>query len=131
MTATMKSLGDLLHHPRFHPHWRALLLVLGLIAGWFAFMPAPQMAIEGGDKVNHLLAFGSMAVAGRMGWGPNRAVLIGVALGLLAYGGFIELVQSQIPDRDAAWDDVLADALGIAGGLLLAALLRRLLPPRS
>lgn len=127
----MKSLGDLLHHPRFHRHWRALLLLLGLIAGWFAFMPAPQMDVEGGDKVNHLLAFGSMSVAGRMGWAPNRAALVGVALGLLTYGGFIELVQSQIPGRDAAWDDVLADTVGIAGGLLLAALMRRLWPRRS
>jgi len=127
----MKSLGDLLHHPRFRRHWRALLLLLGLIAGWFAFMPAPQMDVEGGDKVNHLLAFGSMSVAGCMGWAPNRAALVGVALGLLTYGGFIELVQSQIPGRDAAWDDVLADTVGIAGGLLLAALMRRLWPPRS
>lgn len=131
MPATMKSLGDLLHLPRFHLHWRALLLVLGLIAGGFAFMPAPQMDVEGGDKVNHLLAFGSMALAARLGWTPSRAALVGAALGLLAYGGFIELVQSQIPGRDAAWDDVLADAVGIVGGLLLAALLRRLLPPRS
>ena len=126
----MKSLGDLLHHPRFHPHWRGMLLLLGLIAGWFAFMPAPQMNIQGGDKLNHLLAFASMAVAGRLGWTPGRAALVGVALGLLAYGGFIELVQSQIPGRDAAWDDILADALGISGGLLLAALARRLWPQR-
>ncbi len=131
MPSTMKSLGALLHHPRFQPAWRAVLLVLVLIAAWFAFMPAPQLDVQGGDKVNHLLAFGSMAVAGRFGWSSGRAALVGVALGLLGYGGFIELVQSQIPGRDAAWDDLLADAIGIAGGVLLAALLRRLWPLRS
>lgn len=53
-----------------------------------------------------------------------------MGLALLAYGGLIEMVQSQIPSRTAAWDDLLADAVGIAGGLLLAALLRRRWPPK-
>jgi VanZ family protein len=48
-----------------------------------------------------------------------------VALGLLAFGVFIELVQSQIPGRDAEAMDVVADSIGILGGLLLAWLLQR------
>ncbi|MFN8892561.1 MAG: VanZ family protein [Betaproteobacteria bacterium] len=39
---------------------------------------------------------------------------------MLAYGVFIELVQSRIPGRAASGWDVLADAAGIALGLLAA-----------
>lgn len=128
----MPSLHQLLHDPRFHRHWRVLLLLLALTAAWFAFTPRPPLPeFEGADKVNHLLAFGSMATAASLGWRAGWASRGGVSLGLLGYGGFIEIVQSQIPNRTAAWDDLLADAVGIAGGLLLAALLRRVWPPRN
>lgn len=128
----MPSLNDLLHSPRFRPHCRALLVLLCLVAGWFAFtpQPPPMPDFDGADKVNHLLAFGSMATAASLGWPAGPRARWGVGLGLLAYGGLIELVQSQIPSRTAAWDDLLADAVGIAGGLLLAALLRRRWPPK-
>ena len=48
-----------------------------------------------------------------------------VALGLLAYGGVIELVQAQLPHRQGDWADLTADAVGMVAGLLLAAALRR------
>lgn len=132
MRPAMPSLEQLLHAPRFHPHWRVLLLLLALTAAWFAFTPRPPLPeFDGADKVNHLLAFGSMATAATLGWRAGWASRAGVGLGLLAYGGFIEIVQSQIPNRTAAWDDLAADAIGIAGGLLLAALLRWACRPRN
>lgn len=127
----MPSPHELLHDPRFRGRWRVLLALLCLVAGWFAFAPrAPSLGFENADKLNHLLAFGSMASVGCLGWAAGRRSAAAIALGLLGYGGFIELVQSQIPGRTAAWDDLLADAVGIAGGLLLAALLRRAWPGR-
>jgi VanZ family protein len=38
----------------------------------------------------------------------------------------IELLQSQIPGRDAEWGDLLADAIGTSVGMLSALSLRRL-----
>jgi len=125
----MPSPNELLHDPRFRLHWRVLLVGLCVVAGWFAFTPRPPVPdFEGADKVNHLLAFGSMATAGAMGWAATHRARWQVAFSLLGYGGFIEAVQSQLPNRTAAWDDLLADAIGIAGGLLLAAFLRRCWP---
>ena len=128
---SMPKLHALLHETRFQRRWRMLLALLAGLAAWFAFTPdgAPEANFEGGDKLNHLLAFGSMAVAGllsmRAGW--RRA--LAAAAGLLAYGGFIELVQSQLPTRTASWADLLADAVGITLGLAAAAALRRIGSP--
>jgi VanZ family protein len=43
----------------------------------------------------------------------------------MVFGVFIEVVQAQIPGRTGEWPDLLADALGIAAGLALAAALTR------
>jgi VanZ family protein len=126
----MPSPNELLHEKRFHPHWRVMLTLLCVVAGCFAFTPGrpPGPDFDGVDKLHHLLAFGSMATAGSLGWQTGRRAALRVAVGLLGYGAFIELVQSQLPTRSADWMDLLTDALGIAGGLLLVALLRRSWP---
>jgi VanZ family protein len=57
---------------------------------------------------------------------PNAVVFVGVT----AYGGVLELYQGTVPERTAAWGDVLlngAGALaGIAGLFVLRALLTRM-----
>jgi VanZ family protein len=99
--------------------WRAtLMLLLGLLS-WLALTPAPPP--EAGllwDKLNHLSAFASLAVAGFLAF---RGRWWQVALGLLAYGGLIEILQTFTPTRVGEWEDLLADAVGIVLGLLLAA----------
>jgi len=119
----------LLHSPRYKPRWRALLALLLLLISWLAFSPKPLEGIDTGwDKVNHLLAFFTLAAVSALSLqeGPRRHRK--VALGLLAYGIFIELVQTQVPGRSAEAADVLADMVGVALGLLLLAGLERLPP---
>jgi VanZ family protein len=130
MRPAMPSPNELLHRRRFHAHWRTLLAVLCATAGWFAFTPGqpPGPDFDGVDKLHHLLAFGSMATAGLLGWPVGRQAALRVAAGLLAYGALIELVQSQLPTRSADGLDLLTDAAGIGCGLLLAARLRRRWP---
>ncbi len=102
--------------------WRGLLLVLLAVVSWFAF--ARVNFNDGGlplDKVRHLAAFGALAWVAVQGF--PRSAAWRVAAALLAYGVFIELVQSQIPGRFASAADVAADAVGIALGLVLARLL--------
>ena len=65
---------------------------------------------------NHLLAFLQLAVVTRLAW-PGLGKLW-IVIGLLAFGLGIELVQAQLPYRTFAIADILADAAGIAIGLL-------------
>jgi VanZ family protein len=99
--------------------WRVLLLVLLAVVSWFAFMPVQFR--DGAlplDKARHLMAFAVLAWVAMQAFAATRRV----ALALLAYGVFIELVQSQIPGRMASGADLAADAVGIGLGLLLARL---------
>jgi VanZ family protein len=101
-------------------------MVLMCVAAWFAFAPVTAVAQPSGiDKVEHLLAFASLGLAAAFTADPGLRRTVLAAAGLLLYGGFIELVQTQLPTRTADWADVLADGVGICAGLALASLLRR------
>ena len=107
--------------PRAAPCWRAVLALLLAVTSWLALTPAPPPEADLlWDKLNHFVAFASLAVAGYMGF---QRRWLAVALGLLAYGGLIELLQSFTPTRVAEWVDLLADGIGIGLGLVLAAVL--------
>lgn len=109
--------------PRAAPFWRTTLALLLAVISWLALTPAPPP--EAGlfwDKLNHFAAFASLAVAGFMGF---QRRWVPVALGLLAYGGLIEVLQSFTPTRVGEWVDLLADGIGIALGLGLAATVAR------
>lgn len=100
--------------------WRLLLAVLVTGICWLAFWPAPPQEISTGwDKANHWLAFSTLAITACLAFPHARRRHAGVALWLLAYGIFIEAVQSQIPERTAELMDIVADSIGIAAGLLL------------
>lgn len=104
--------------------WRALLVLLLAVVSWFAF--ARVQFDDGGlplDKGRHLMAFATLAWVASQAFAGARAATARIALALLAYGVFIELVQSQIPGRFASGMDVAADALGIAIGLIAARLI--------
>ncbi len=89
-----------------------LLLVLLL-----SLMPAvPHMPTTGWDKTNHLLAFALLSILGCKAYPGHNA---GLFLGLLLYGGLIELLQSFTPYRFAELADLIADALGLMAGLML------------
>ena len=121
----MSWLHPLLHDPRLRARWRWLFAALVLVVAWFAFTPAERVPeLTGQDKMNHLLAFAALASTAALAFAARAPVL---ALGLLGYGGFIELVQSFLPTRHGDWADVVADAVGVAAGLLLVAALRHLL----
>jgi len=121
----MQILSSLLHDARWRPTWLALLAVLMCITSWFAFIPAtvsaPPMGI---DKVEHFLAFAALGVAAAFATHPGLRHAAQAAVALMLYGGFIELVQTQLPTRHGDWADMLADGVGVAAGLTLAALLR-------
>ena len=121
----LSSLASLLHDSRWRPAWRALLLLLMGIAAWFAFIPTTPSAQAGGvDKVEHLLAFAALGMAAAFTTHSRLRDLVRAAAGLMLYGGFIELVQTQLPTRQGDWADMLADGIGVLAGLAFAAWLR-------
>ena len=65
------------------------------------------------DTVNHVLAFGALALLADFSFPATRFGAAKV-LPLLAYGALIEVVQSFLPYREASLADLAADATGIA-----------------
>lgn len=66
------------------------------------------------DKPIHFLLFAALAVSGRLAGLP----VVPLVLGLVAYAGVSEVVQSALPiDRDGDLRDAVADSLGVLAGL--------------
>jgi VanZ family protein len=109
--------------------WRVALVVLLCVISVLALSPTPPREADlGWDKLNHLAAFGALAVTASLGFGRAWAR---VGVSLLGYGALIEVVQAFIPNRSSDWDDLLADAVGIVLGLALAAGASRLFRRRA
>ncbi len=125
-------MSDVLHDPRWRTAWRLLFLSVVVGASWLAFSPHPPRAADlGWDKANHFAAFGTLAFVGLqcLAASPRRRWIVLAAL--LAYGILIELVQAQIPGRDAEARDVLADMIGASIGVAVHALILRVTAPRA
>jgi len=103
-----------------HIH-RRLWLTLGWIgiAGVvvLSLLPnLPHSGVSGGDKIGHLLAYFSL-----MFWfGQLHARRLGWALGFLALGAGLEVLQGLSGYRDMSLADLLANASGIGLGWLAA-----------
>lgn len=122
-----QALAAWLTAPQHRRAWHILLAALLLVISYLALSPAPPPTLDSGlDKLNHLLAFAALGFCACFGASTTWTRWLWGPLGLLGYGVLIELLQSQLPPRSADWRDVLADALGIAVGLALAALLQGL-----
>jgi VanZ family protein len=119
--AMPRRLLTLFTAPACRPLWRALFLLLLAAITWLALSPAPLKTLNTGwDKANHVLAFTALAFAGVWGWWPRPRRWVVLFAVLLAYGGAIEIAQSFLPPREADWEDLLADSVGISLGLLFA-----------
>jgi VanZ family protein len=101
------------------------MIALLALVSWFAFKPAtPAADFTFQDKAEHFLAFATLALVASIGWAQRRTQQLAVASGLLGYGVFIELVQTQLPTRNGSVADLAADAAGVAAGLWLSLQLR-------
>ena len=113
---------------RYAPYWRAVSALLLLLVVAMAIMPAiwlwPDRVsfvrwFQGIDKWAHAIAFCVLAVWFAGQYRPRSYWRI--AVGLLAFGILIELLQRLVGYRSAEWLDVAADVAGIIVGLAMAA----------
>lgn len=105
--------------PRWRPAWRLLLLALLLFVCVMALAPVPPVEVGfSWDKLNHSAAFAALTVTGLRAFPQPRAAWP-LFIGLLLYGGAIELLQLMVPGRSADWIDLAGDTLGIAAAALI------------
>ncbi len=111
----------------------ALTLLLLLCISYQALRPEPgsHSTLQHLDKLLHGAAFATLALTARLAAGTSGRALAAVVVSLLLYGAAIEVVQGFVPGRDASGWDLVADAVGIAAGLVLARVARQLPPLRS
>ena len=100
--------------------WLCVGVAIAVFIATMSLLPSRHLPdVNVSDKIEHALAFllltfwfGSIVV---------RRDFLWLALALLVFGGLIELVQGWMGlGRRADLLDLCADAIGIAGGLLLA-----------
>ncbi len=104
----------------------AAMLVTAVLAAVIAVLTltqllGPQSGVPGSDKAHHLLAFAALAFPLAVAR-PRLAPW--VVLGVVGYGGLIEIIQPYA-GRQAEWGDLVADTggailgsvAGVAAGL--------------
>lgn len=103
----------------------AATIVLALIIAVLTLAPMPAGAPGGSDKVYHILAFAGLAF-------PLPLVLqrltVWVMLGVIAYGGAIEVIQPFF-GRQSEWADLVADGIGAFVGAVAGCALSRGMVP--
>lgn len=104
--------------------WALLLCVAVLSLLPTNYLPPPIFSLW--DKAQHALAFTALAALGLQAYPRRRWQVLA---GLLVFGGLIELAQAATGWRHGEWTDWLADAVGLALGLALAASWQRRASP--
>jgi VanZ family protein len=108
--------------------WKAVLLVLIGVVCWLTLTPKPPPAIDfGWDKLNHVMAFMALGFSSCLSYPDSSRRRILALCAMVALGGAIEILQLYVPGRSSEWGDLLADAIGVGAGAIVAALLLRLL----
>jgi len=95
----------------------AMTILLGIVIAVLTLAPVSSRDVPGSDKLHHVLGFAALAFP--LPFARPR-LAIPVVLGVIAYGGMIELIQPYF-GRSAEWGDFLADILGAALGGVLGA----------
>ncbi|WP_199609069.1 VanZ family protein [Flocculibacter collagenilyticus] len=74
------------------------------------------------DKIGHLCTFAILTFLFAKSFAVSKQVTI---LVLISYGALIEVLQGMTAYRQASLADLIADAIGVAVGLLLVYLTQR------
>lgn len=113
----------------FRAGFAVCLAAVTVLALWPGVSPPPRPL--GHDKIEHALAFAALAFLARQAFPrltAGAAGLGGLALTLTLYGAGIEWLQGlEIVGRTRSLADIAANSIGVALGLLAAAVWNRLI----
>ena len=109
--------------------YRIAAICCAVVIGMYSLFPdsKPPTNSTGGitEHLDHMFAYGILMSLCLLGFGRRLPPAL-IAVGLLAYGGILELLQYEIPNRDPEYLDVVANSLGIFAGWVLTTILQRL-----
>ncbi|MCK4708451.1 MAG: VanZ family protein, partial [Gammaproteobacteria bacterium] len=109
----MQQALSALKNPRL---WFSMAYALLAIVGVLSLVPAPEIDIEGSDKLMHFLTYFVLSACFTTLVRYNRS-LIFIAVGLVAYGVLLEFLQGLTGYRFMEVYDVLANSIGVITGL--------------
>ncbi len=97
------------------PFFRVLFALALIIVTWLGVSPDPLPSVNWSayDKLAHFATYALLGMLIDASW-PEQPFGVHKWLALIAYGTFIELVQSQVPNRMFSLADVVANTAGIA-----------------
>ena len=107
--------------------WRAAFWLAALAVLVLMLLPAEhvqRLPLNFWDKAQHALAFGVLTLLGLLAW-PQQQDRLRLLVGLVIYGGGIELAQHLTGWRHGDWADWVADSAGVALVAALALARRR------
>ena len=98
-----------------------IAFIVGLLAVILLSLLPPEALPDPGtwDKLNHVMAYAALALAGGLGFRGLRSLLL-IGIGLLILGAGIEIAQAALTYRSASAYDALANLIGIALGSIAA-----------
>jgi len=86
--------------------WFYLLLVSVLI---LSLLPIEHPDVSPNDKVNHLIAYGTLMIFGILA----HQRFLAVAIGIVCFGIIIEILQGQTGYRWMSYADMVANSIGV------------------
>jgi VanZ family protein len=116
----MGTFAKFMHRLAMWLFWPAVVLVT-----WGELTPSPpHLEVHVWDKLLHFTAYFGLAAMAALSL-KSRRTLVYALLGLIAFGGALEIVQG-FTGRDADILDELANTLGAVSGALVGLALLRL-----
>lgn len=88
------------------------------LVGVLSLLPAPEIDIEGSDKIMHLATYFILSAAFSTLVRHHKSILF-IAIGLTGYGILLEFLQGLTGYRYMEVNDVLANTAGVLCGLLV------------
>ncbi len=98
---------------------RAVFLLYGVFVAFSSLRSIDGIAIEHSDKFFHLVTYGLFAALGFRAVSGRRAFVY-LCIGIIIYGGLMEVAQSFTPGRTMSVYDFLANTIGVLIGAFTA-----------